>query len=196
MLHPGKPAALGAHFVPAGRTFTLQHVFLRRSTEQAVTDATTDPTATAAELAAQQAPKGRPTPSRREAEAARKARLGALPTDPKARRKVERSQQRESYARERQAVRSGDTPVVVLSWLTILLHDTTLYIDASFVMEGVVALGIGLSVVLNLRVKKAVREQFGPDAARGAGFYAFSRALMPRPMRQPKPLFTFNGEPK
>jgi hypothetical protein len=191
-----------------------------------VADATPDDGLTAAERAAGQAPKGRPTPSRKEAEAARKARLGALPTDPKARRKVERSLQRDSAARERAAVRSGDArnfpardrgparafvrdyvdgrlrlleflmPLVVLSWLTILLHNTKLYIYASFVMEGVVIVGIALSVMLNLRVKKLVREKFGADETRGVGFYAFSRALMPRPMRQPKPVLTSKGQPK
>lgn len=55
-----------------------------------------------------QAPKGYATPSRKEAEAARKARLGALPTDPKARKKAIQSQRSTQYQRERQAVRDGD----------------------------------------------------------------------------------------
>ena len=55
-----------------------------------------------------QAPKGYATPSRKEAEAARKARLGALPTDPKARRKVEQTQRSAQYQRQRQALREGD----------------------------------------------------------------------------------------
>jgi Protein of unknown function (DUF3043) len=55
-----------------------------------------------------QNPKGYATPTRKEAEAARKARLGALPSDPKARRKVEQTQRSTQYQRERQAVREGD----------------------------------------------------------------------------------------
>lgn len=55
-----------------------------------------------------QSPKGYATPSRKEAEAARKARLGALPADPKARRRAEQVQRREQYQRERQAIRTGD----------------------------------------------------------------------------------------
>lgn len=57
---------------------------------------------------ATQAPKGYATPSRKEAEAARKARLGALPADPKERRKAERGQRNTQFQRERQAVRDGD----------------------------------------------------------------------------------------
>jgi hypothetical protein len=156
--------------------------------------------------------KSGPTPSRKEAEAARKARLGALPADPKERR--------------RQAMRSGDTknfpardygparafvrdyvdgrlrmleflmPVVVLAWFTLILRSLSIYVYAAFVMELVVVLGIVLGVVLNIRVKRAVREKFGDSEVRGTGFYAFSRAAMPRILRQPKPTVTFRGQPK
>jgi hypothetical protein len=170
--------------------------------------------------------KGRPTPSRREAEAARKARLGALPTDPRERRRAERAVRSESFQRQRQAMRSGDAknfpardygparafvrdyvdgrlrmleflmPVVVLAWLTLVLRNTGIYIYASFAMELVVVLGIVLGVMLNVRVKRAVREKFGDSEVRGTGFYAFSRAAMPRFLRQPRPAITFTGKPK
>jgi hypothetical protein len=41
-----------------------------------------------------------------------------------------------------------------------------------------------------------VAAQFGPEEVRGTGFYAFTRALMPRFMRQPKPVLTMSGQPK
>jgi hypothetical protein len=53
-----------------------------------------------------------------------------------------------------------------------------------------------LGLVLNVRVKRAVREKFGDSEVRGVGFYAFSRAAMPRFIRQPKPAVTFRGQPK
>jgi hypothetical protein len=170
--------------------------------------------------------KSGPTPSRKEAEAARKARLGALPADPKERRRAERSVRNESYQRQRKAMRSGDTknfpardfgparafvrdyvdgrlrmleflmPVVVLAWFTLILRSLSIYVYAAFVMELVVVLGIVLGVVLNIRVKRAVREKFGDSEVRGTGFYAFSRAAMPRILRQPKPTVTFRGQPK
>jgi hypothetical protein len=170
--------------------------------------------------------KGRPTPTRREAEAARKVRLGALPSDPKARRRAEREARNTSFQRQRDAVRSGDTknypardqgparafvrdyvdgrlrlleflmPLVVVAWLTLILRNTSLYIFASFAMELIVVVGITLGVVLNLRVKRAVREKFGAEHVRGTGFYAFSRAAMPRFLRQPRPVVTFTGHKK
>ena len=159
-------------------------------------------------------------------EQARKLRLGALPADPRERRKAEREANRGSYDRSRQALRSGDErnypardqgpakafvrdyvdgrirllemlmPLVILCWATLLMHNTSIYIYSSFVMEVVVVLGIGLGVLLSRRVKKQVALQFGSDEARGTGFYAFSRAVMPRFLRQPKPRVTMRGEPK
>ncbi|HTJ67489.1 MAG TPA: DUF3043 domain-containing protein [Actinospica sp.] len=170
--------------------------------------------------------KGRATPTRKEAEAARKLRLGALPADPKARRQAEREANRASYDRSRQALRSGDErhypardqgpakafvrdyvdgrirllemlmPLVILCWATLLMRNTSIYIYSSFVMEVVVVVGIVLGILLGQRVKRRVAADFGPEEARGTGFYAFSRAVMPRFLRQPRPRVTMRGEPK
>lgn len=204
-------------------------MFRRRSDDQTAADTAATGTATREQSALDRAidrSKTTPTPSRREAEAARKARLGTLPADPKERRRAERAARNEALQRQRQAVRSGDTrhypardqgearafvrdyvdgrlrlleflmPIVVVAWLTIVLHSTAIYIYASFVMELVVVLGIGLGALLNVRVKRAVREKFGEEHVRGTGFYAFSRAAMPRLLRQPKPTLDFRGQPK
>lgn len=174
----------------------------------------------------QQPGKGRPTPTRREAEQARKVRLGAMPADPKERRKAEREARSQSYQRQRSAMRTGDSryypprdqgparafvrdyvdgrlrlleflmPLVVVAWLTLILRSTSLYIYASFGMELIVVLGIVLGVILNVRVKRAVRAKFGDEHVRGTGFYAFSRAAMPRFLRQPKPVVTAGGKQK
>ncbi|WP_326854804.1 DUF3043 domain-containing protein [Actinocrinis sp.] len=166
------------------------------------------------------------TPSRREAEAARKVRLGAMPSDPKERRRAERTVRNESYQRQRDAIKSGDArnypardfgparafvrdyvdgrlrlieflmPIVVMAWATLVLRSAVIYAYASFVMEFVVLVGIVLGVLLNVRVKRAVRERFGEAEARGTGFYAFSRAAMPRFLRQPRPTVDFRGNPK
>ena len=53
------------------------------------------------------APKGRPTPSRREAEAARKHQL-KIPKDPKAAKKAVRERDREDRARSRAGMMAGD----------------------------------------------------------------------------------------
>lgn len=210
-------------YVPGAGAFTLPYVFRRNSSKQVA-----DATPADAEPAAPAAPsgKGRATPTRKEAEAARKVRLGALPADPKAARRAEREAQRGSYDRSRQALRTGDErnypardrgearafvrdyvdgrmrlleflmPLVILCWATLLLRNTSIYIYSSFAMEIVVVLGVVLGVLLSTRVKRAVREKFGEGEVRGTGFYAFSRAVMPRPLRQPRTRLTMRGEPK
>ncbi|HEV2633917.1 MAG TPA: DUF3043 domain-containing protein [Actinocrinis sp.] len=83
---------------------------LRRSDKPQTTApaaAPTEPPAGGAK-APNQAPKGYATPSRKEAEAARKARLGALPADPKERRKAVNAQRSSQYQIERRAIREGD----------------------------------------------------------------------------------------
>jgi Protein of unknown function (DUF3043) len=42
-------------------------------------------------------------------------------------------------------------------------------------------------------VKRQVRAEFGEAELRGVGFYAFSRAVMPRPLRQPRARVTMRG---
>ncbi|MBR7832142.1 DUF3043 domain-containing protein [Actinospica durhamensis] len=170
--------------------------------------------------------KGRPTPSRRDAESARKQRLGALPSDPKQAKRAERDAQRASYDRSRQALKAGDErfypardqgkarafvrdyvdgrfrllellmPLVVLSWATLITGKSGVIVVGELVMEVVVVVGLLLGVLLTFRVKRAVAAEFGPEDVRGTGFYAFSRALMPRFMRQPKARVTMSGKPK
>lgn len=53
------------------------------------------------------APKGRPTPSRRDAEAARKQRL-TIPKDPKEAKKASRDRERDERARRRAGMMAGD----------------------------------------------------------------------------------------
>jgi hypothetical protein len=212
-------------YVPGARAFTLPYVFRRNSTKQAADATPRDavPAQPTSSANANGAGKGRATPSRKDAEAARKVRFGALPADPKAARKAERESQRSRYEQSRQALKTGDErlyperdrgpakafvrdyvdgrlrllevlmPLVILCWATLLLHNTKIYVDASFVMEVVVVVGIGLGVTLGTRVKRAVRAEYGETEVRGVGFYAFSRAVMPRPLRQPRSRVTMRG---
>ena len=210
-------------YVPGPLAFTLPYVFRRNSSKQ-VADAT--PADSVPTVTVTSEKKGRATPTRKEAEAARKRLLGGLPADPKERKKAAREAQRGSYDRSRRALRSGDErnyplrdqgpakafvrdyvdgrlrllellmPLVILCWATLLAHNTKIYIYSSFVMEIVVVVGIVLGVYLSQRIKKLVGAQFGASEVRGTGFYAFSRAVMPRPLRQPKPRVTVRGEPK
>ena len=60
------------------------------------------------EQPAQPEGKGRATPTRRDAEAARKQRLGGMPADPRARRAAEREARSSMYAKQREALKAGD----------------------------------------------------------------------------------------
>jgi hypothetical protein len=86
-------------------------VFRRRSDQNATAGAApadAGATKTADDSLSEANKKGRPTPTRREAEAARKRRLSGMPADPKERKQAERSARSASFDRERQALRSGD----------------------------------------------------------------------------------------
>ena len=76
-------------------------VFRRRSSES------NPPVDTTSDLDAAARGKGRPTPTRKEAEAARKAALAGT-TDPRTARKAERSAARQARVEAQQALRSGD----------------------------------------------------------------------------------------
>jgi hypothetical protein len=91
-------------------------MFGRRATDESATpESTTAASATVAgaESSSAQtqkeatAPKGRPTPSRKEAEAARKQAI-RVPRDPKAAKAAERERAREGRIKQQEALRGGD----------------------------------------------------------------------------------------
>jgi hypothetical protein len=204
-------------------------VFRRRSTDEAVVDKPSDAAPAkngAADRPSSQPSKGRATPTRREAEAARKRRLRVLPNDPKERRRAEREARGNSYQRQREAMRTGDArnypardqgpvkafvrdyvdgrlrlleflmPVVAIAYLTLLTRSSVLYVYAQLIVTLVLLVGAVLGVALNIRVKRAVRDQFGEEHVRGTGFYALQRAALPRFLRKPKPVVDSSGKQK
>jgi hypothetical protein len=205
-------------------------VFRRHSDENATADAAVKdaaPTKTVDNELSQASRKGRPTPTRREAEAARKRRLGGMPADPKERKVAERSARNAAFDRQRKALRSGDErnypardrgpvasfirdyvdgrlrlleflmPLIVLSYVLLFTERGSSTGSAvTLAMQIVIVLGVVLVVLLALRVRSAVRKEFGAEAVRGATMYTVSRAVMPRFLRQPKPRVTFTGKQK
>jgi hypothetical protein len=170
--------------------------------------------------------KGRATPSRREAEAARKARLRSMPANTKEARRAQRGARNKAFYEQRQAMKAGDTKnfplrdrgpakafirdyvdrrlrllevlmfVVVISYLSLITRNTALTAVSTIGMEVVLFLGLTLGTVLVVRIKRAVTEQFGAADAQRIAFYVVSRAVMPRMLRQPKPTVTFTGKKK
>lgn len=159
--------------------------------------------------------KGRPTPTRKEAEAAAKARAKAA-KDPKSARRASRAERdrRVSTSREiREGIKAGDErylgrrdlgPVrrfvrdfvdsrLNVAEFTIPLLFASLIASAA----GAVAWGNGImnatiivvtldSAWLVFRLKRELRKRFPGESIKGTTFYALTRALQLRFMRIPK----------
>ena len=161
--------------------------------------------------------KGRPTPSRKEAEAARKQSL-RVPKDPKAAKKAARDRDREARAQQRAALMAGveralparDQGAVkryvrdfVDSRFTIaeyFIFVALVVLVAGFIPNPVVQLGVSITwmalialvafdeIFLLVRLNSALRKRF-PDKAerKGALWYAGLRTLQLRRFRLPPP---------
>lgn len=161
--------------------------------------------------------KGRPTPSRKEAEAARKQSL-KLPKDPKAARKAARERDRDARAQHRAALMAGDERALpardqgpvkryvrdfVDSRFTIAEYFIFVALGVlvlGFVPNPVVQLAVSISwmalialvafdeIFLLVRLNMALRKRF-PDKAerKGALWYAGLRTLQLRRFRLPPP---------
>jgi hypothetical protein len=168
--------------------------------------------------------KGRPTPKRKESQAARKQQLKAS-VDRKAARKLMRSQQRETAAKMRQGLKDNDEkyfpprdqgPIrsfvrdtVDSRWSAgeIFLPFAILVLAASLVpvlavqqliylvwLFMMVFLATDL-IAMIFRVRRRVAAQFGKTPeTRRIGWYAVSRALQMRRMRLPAPKVRIGGK--
>ncbi|GGR59652.1 hypothetical protein J2S40_000965 [Nocardioides luteus] len=159
--------------------------------------------------------KGRPTPSRKEAEAARKARL----KQPRTRKEINaanRAQRAEQGSKMREAMKTGDERYLPLRDRGPVKRFTRDWIDARFTFAEIVlpvlilalvvpyvsielamysqlfTLVVMATVIVNLVVmryllRKELKRRF-PDAdLKGTTYYAIMRAIQIRPLRLPKP---------
>ncbi|WP_392542362.1 DUF3043 domain-containing protein [Oryzobacter telluris] len=165
---------------------------------------------------AREGAKNRPTPRRRDQEAARKRPL--VVTDRKQARSVDREKRREAMTRTRQAMLTGDDaglpprdkgPVrrfirnhvdarrnlaeFMLPVMVIVLALSFLRTSAILLAVTVLTYGILLTAVLDTflmwrGLKKRLVEKFGEEAAstRGNGMYAAMRAFQLRRSRMPR----------
>ncbi len=185
-------------------------MFGRRTTASGSTEAS--------ELAAQKTGgKGRPTPTRKEAEAARKQRL----TAPRGRKETaarQRETTRQGRLKVREAMASGDERYLpardqgaakryardyvdsrrtigefllpaffVIFTLVLLLHSYGSQIG-SFLWFAVIAAMVADAVRIVRGVKAGVRQRLGDGQTKGVAGYAVMRALQMRRLRLPKPL--------
>ncbi|MFD5032726.1 DUF3043 domain-containing protein [Streptomyces sp. NPDC058220] len=163
-----------------------------------------------------QAPKGRPTPKRSEAQSQRR-RASTTPTDRKTAMKRQREARRMDLAKQREALASGDErylPVRDKGPVRRFVRD---YVDSRFCMAefflplavvililsmvrvgplqnialllwlGVIVLIVIDSIGLWFRLKKQLAERFPDTPKRGAVAYGLMRTLQMRRLRLPKP---------
>jgi hypothetical protein len=160
--------------------------------------------------------KGRPTPTRREAEQARKERVRPPLTRREA-LKRERELARAARARSRQAMSAGDErhflerdkgpvrrflrdyvdsrrtvaefflPIVFVVLLLSFLPSPQLRVFATLAWLATMLLVIIDVAMMGFRVKREVRTRFPDDTGRGHALYAIARSTQIRRFRLPKP---------
>ncbi|MFC8919479.1 DUF3043 domain-containing protein [Streptomyces sp. NPDC047821] len=163
-----------------------------------------------------EAPKGRPTPKRSEAQTQRR-RAQTVPTDRKEAMRRQREARRADLAKQRQALAGGDErylpardkgpvrryvrdfidsrfcvaefflPLAVVILILSSLPNTQLKNIALLLWMAVIALIILDSIGIWLRVKKQLNERFPDEPKRGAVAYGLMRSLQLRRLRLPKP---------
>lgn len=189
--------------------------FLSRSkAEKAPTDKVT------ADLSQQprdpEAPKGRPTPKRSEAQTQRR-RASSAPADRKEAMKRQRAARRTDLAKQREALASGDErylpardkgpvrrfvrdyvdsrfciaefflPLAVVILVLSMVKVGQLQNIALLLWLGVIVMIIVDSIGLVIRMKKQLNERFPDEPKRGAVAYGLMRTLQMRRLRLPKP---------
>ncbi|MDI2131163.1 DUF3043 domain-containing protein [Yinghuangia seranimata] len=163
-----------------------------------------------------QAPKGRPTPKRSEAQANRKTRV-APPKDRREAAKVARQRAREDREAQRTALVTGDErglpardkgpvrrfcrdfvdsrftaaefflPSAVLILIMSIMPNTAIKNISLLAWAVVIVLIILDSVRVNFSLKRQLRTRFPDASLKGCTPYALMRALQMRRLRLPKP---------
>lgn len=168
---------------------------------------------TPAAVPGQPARKDRPTPTRREAEAARMARLNPQ-LDPKKAKQLDRQARNEARLKqmaavdavpERQLMRDvvdsrwnvGEfaLPLMLLIIAASLLPPLVPYsLYTLYFMYGIIALIAIDFFFMYRRYKKLAAERFPGRRMRGAGFYGWNRQMSFRAWRRPVPRVKRGGE--
>lgn len=197
---------------------TLPIMFGRRSSTEPQTEITTSPDDP-------RAPKGRPTPSRKEAQAARRQGLRA-PKGSKEGRKAARERERAERARARQGMIAGDERYMPARDRGPVRRFTRDFVDSRFTIaeffifiaiavlilgfvpnpqvQSIVSLGFFIlialivvdSAILLVTLSMRLKRDF-PDKAerKGVLMYAFLRSLQFRRLRLPPPRVRRGGKP-
>ncbi|MFD9225292.1 DUF3043 domain-containing protein [Streptomyces sp. NPDC060064] len=164
-----------------------------------------------------EAPKGRPTPKRSEAQTQRRRASSTAPTDRKEAAKRQREARRVDMAKQREALASGDErylpardkgpvrrfvrdfvdsrfciaefflPLAVVILVLSMVRIGSLQNIALLLWLGVIVLIVIDSIGLAIRLRKQLNERFPNASKRGAIAYGLMRTLQMRRLRLPKP---------
>jgi len=156
--------------------------------------------------------KGRPTPTRKEQEAANKARAKA----PRGRRELAQSRSASS-AQAREGMRRGDEryllprdrgpvrrfardwvdsrflisetimPVIILALVLGFVGNRELAILGQFITFVVLAVVFVTWIFVSFALTRELKRRFPGESTRGVSWYAMMRAMMLRQLRNPKP---------
>lgn len=159
--------------------------------------------------------KNRPTPKRRDQEAARRQPL--VVSDRKRAKSLDRDKRREAYARQRQAMLTGDErhlpardkgpekryirdyvdarwnlgefmlPVMLVVLALSFIRQTWAMTLVFFMVYGLIFVAVVDTVLMWRRVKKQLVATFGASPS-GGGMYAALRAFQMRRTRMPRPM--------
>ncbi|MFF3888158.1 DUF3043 domain-containing protein [Streptomyces sp. NPDC001914] len=163
-----------------------------------------------------QAPKGRPTPKRSEAQTQRRS-VAQTPTTRKEAAKRQRDDRRSAMERQRQALASGDErylpvrdkgkvrrfardyvdsrlciaelflPLAVIILMLSVVPSAVLKNVALLLWLVVIVMIVVDSFVIAIRLRKQLNERFPDENTKGAVRYALMRTLQMRRLRLPKP---------
>lgn len=178
---------------------------------------TEQPPAQVVERAAREGAKNRPTPKRRDQEAARKRPL--VVTDRKAARDADRLKRREAQLKQRQAMVTGDDahlpardkgpvrrfirdyvdarrnlgeymlPVMVVVLALSFVRSPYVFVVVSVGVYGLLAAAALDAWLMWRRLRKVLVEKFGADkVGRGLAMYAVMRGFQIRRSRMPRPM--------
>lgn len=159
--------------------------------------------------------KGRPTPSRKEAEAAAKARA-KTPRTRKEQVAAQRMARSESSRKVRQGMKTGEEryllardkgpvrrfvrdfvdsrwsavelmiPVLVISMILGYSGNTNASVVSSYLLMLMFIIVILEMTGLRFRIRREVRQRFPDESLKGLSYYAIIRAMQIRPLRMPK----------
>ncbi|MFF3390607.1 DUF3043 domain-containing protein [Streptomyces sp. NPDC002669] len=164
-----------------------------------------------------QAPKGRPTPKRSEAQSQRRRASSGAPLDRKEAAKRQREARRADLARQREALASGDErylpvrdkgpvrrfvrdyvdsrfcvaefflPLAVIILILSVIQVRNIQNISLLLWLFVIVLIVLDSIGLSIRLRKQLKERFPDTPKRGAVAYGLMRTLQMRRLRLPKP---------